>query len=273
MSRPMEQAENLRNSAAPEYVEVANEPLHKEVYADRYFRVYLATLAPGQTTVYHRHSEDTLYIVLKGGNMRTTGFKGEKRSLMVFPRPFPVYKKLWLALQNVFTGSADLPTGLSFIMPTREHPAIHMAAASPANRDEVCLMGLELRYGSATCPRPAHLTLPWRLEYDHVSFKVFAWTLAPMAAAGKIVLPGYHLFVVCMKGLLEIMPDDTQQEKGGSHHLAAGDYLCIPGDTPTLASNPGSAAAELIILAIPVDELLARSGKKWRVMLEDSKVK
>jgi hypothetical protein len=246
------QPKNPHDIAVAGYVEVANEPLHREIYADRYFRAYLATLSPGQATAFHRHSEDTLYVVIKGGNMRTTGFKGERRSSMVFPCSFPLYKKLWLALQNVFTGSADLPDGLSFFMPTREHPAIHMASASPRNRGDVCLMGIELHYGSAACPPLAQPALPWRLEYDHASFKVFTWRLAP-AAAGKIVLPGYHLFVVCIKGLLEIALEDAFREKSGVRRLAAGDYLCIPGDVPALAGSLGGAAAELIILALPAD--------------------
>jgi hypothetical protein len=241
--------EKLHNTAAPGYVEVANEPLHKEVYADGYFRAYLATLSPGQATLYHRHSEDTLYVVIKGGTMRTTGSKGEKRSPMVFPRSFPLHKKLWLALQNVFTGSAYLPDGLSFFMPSRKHPSIHMASASPHNRDEVCLMGIELYYGSATCPSLVHDSMPWRVEYDHASFKVFAYTLAP-AASSRIGLPGHHLFMVCTKGSLGIMSEHVAKGKSEPYRLATGDYLCIPDDAPALVSSLGSVAAELMILAI-----------------------
>ncbi len=79
---------NLHNTDVAGYVEVADEPLHKEVYADRYFRAYLATLTPGQATCYHRHSEDTLYFVIKGGRMSTTNLKGYKRSPIVFPQSF-----------------------------------------------------------------------------------------------------------------------------------------------------------------------------------------
>lgn len=191
MRHPIER-KALNNADRPGYVEVADEPLHREVYADPYFRAYRAILSPGQTTDYHRHSEDTLYVVIKGGIMRTINFKGEKRSPMVFSRGFPLRKKIWLALQNVFTGSARLPDGLSFFMPTREHPSIHMAAASPHNRGEVCLMGIEMRYDSTSHPRLVHDAFPWPLEYDHASFKVFARTLVP-AAVDKLVMPGYHL--------------------------------------------------------------------------------
>jgi hypothetical protein len=246
------QSEILRNVLAPDYVEVANEPLHKEVYANRYFRAYLATLSQGQTTAYHRHSEDTLYLVIKGGRMSTTNYKGHPRSPMVFPCSFPFYKKLWLALQSDFVGSVYLPAGLSFFMPTRERPSIHKAAASPHNRDEVRLMGIEMRYSFANCPPFVNNTLSLRAEYSHRSFMVLVCTLAP-AASGRIVMLGYHLFMVCIKGLLEIMPEDALQGKGKLRRLAVGDYLCISGDSPALASSPGNMPSELIILAIPVD--------------------
>jgi len=227
-------------SSATGYVEVANEPLHKEFYADRYFRGYLANLRPGQVTAYHRHSEDTLYIVLKGGHMRNVNFKSTKRSPMLFPRSFPLYRQLWLAIQNALTGSAQLPDGLLFFMPTRKYPSIHLAAASLHNRGEVSLMGIELRANSAHLAE-VHRPLPRRVEYERDTFKLLAYTIAP-AASEKIALPGCQLFMVCTKGQLEMLPGDT---------LAQGAYRCQSGDTPILVSNPGNTSAELLILAVP----------------------
>ncbi len=244
---------NLHDTDLVGYVEVADEPLHREVYGDRYFRVYIADLSPGQATRYHRHSEDTVYLVIKGGRMSTVSFKGYERSPMVFPRAFPFYKKIWFALQNVFTGSVHLPDGLFFFMPTKEHPSIHMAAASPRNREKVSLMGIELRCRCAGGHPPlVRDTLPWRAEYDDGSFKVLVYTLAP-AASGNIALPGHHLFMVCMKGPLEIMPGHAPQGESEFRRFAVGDYLCISGDAPALARNPGTATSELTIFALPAE--------------------
>ena len=243
---------NLHNTDVAGYVEVADEPLHKEVYADRYFRAYLATLTPGQATCYHRHSEDTLYFVIKGGRMSTTNLKGYKRSPIVFPQSFPFYKKLWLALQNVFTGAVHLPEGLFFFMPTKKHPSVHLAAASPRNRDEVCLMGIEMRHSSANHPPFVHDSLPWRAEYDDGSFMALVCNLAP-AASDRIVMPDHHLFLVCRKGLLEILSEHDPKGKSELRPLAMGDYLCISGESPALARNPGNEASELLILAIQRD--------------------
>jgi hypothetical protein len=244
--------EHLHNTDEAGYVEVADESLHQQVYADRYFRAYHATLTPGQATRYHRHSEDTLYFVIKGGRMSTTKFRGSKRSPIVFPRSFPFHKKLWLALQNVFTGLVHFPEGLFFFMPTKKHPSIHLAAASPRNRDEVCLLGIEILHSSADHPPDVHDSLPWRVEYDDGSFKVLVCTLPP-AASDRIVMPGHHLFMLCRKGLLEVVPEHASEGQGELRRLALGDYLGISGESPALARNPGDEAAELMILAIPVD--------------------
>ncbi len=247
------------NTDMPGYVEVTAESLHKEVYAGPYFRAYRVLLSPGQATDYHRHSEDTLYVVIKGGTMRTISFKGERRGPMVFPRSFSLYRKLWLALQNGATGSGYLPDGLSFFMPTRKYPAIHRAVASPHNRSEVYLMGIEIRCGSASRPAPAYAALPWKSEYHHASFGAFALALVP-AAVDRIAMPGRHLFAVCTRGLLEIAPERACQENRDPRRLSAGDYLCFSGDSPALARNASGATAELLVIAVPAGTANSRIG-------------
>jgi len=48
------------------------------------------------------------------------------------------------------------------------------------------------------------------------------------------------------------MSELAPKGKNELRRLATGDYLCISGDSPALARSSGSAASELIILAIPV---------------------
>jgi hypothetical protein len=241
--------ENFHGADTAGYFEVADDPLHKEVYADRYFRAYMAILSPGQATHYHRHSEDTVYIAINGGRIENKNFKGYKRSPMGFPRAFPFLRKLWFALQGVFTGSVYLPDGFFFFMPTQKYPSIHKAAASSHNRDVVRLMGIEVRCGS-TDPLPlVHLTPPLQLGYDNGGLiKVFVGDYGP-GASGRIEMPGCRLFMVCTKGLLEIMPEPASLQP---RHLAVGDYLCLSGDSPVTARGTDNAASELIILSVPV---------------------
>jgi hypothetical protein len=240
------------NTDSQEYVEVADEPLHKQLYANAYFRAYVASLAPGQATLYHRHSENTLYLVLNGGRMRTVTFKGAPRSPMVFSRSFPFYRKIWLALQNIFGGSAYLPDGLSFFMPSKAQPSIHLAAASRRNRHDVCLMGIEIHCGAVRHLPLVHEVGPGHLEYDNGLFKAMVCTLA-FATSSRIAVPGYHLFVVCLSGCSEVTLDPTAAEPGIRRHLDKGDYLSLSGDSPLSANNPGREVSDLFILAVPMD--------------------
>ncbi len=247
------QQENHRNTDTSEYVEVADEPLHKEIHADGHFRAYMATIAPGQATGFHRHSQDTLYIVIHGGRMYNKNYRGSKRSSMFFPRSFPLYKKLWFAVQNVFTGAVRLPDGLFFFMPTQKNPSIHLAKASPRNRNAACLMGVEVRYGSTGFVPHAHNTPALRVEFDNGVAKVLVCRLGPGASC-DIALPGYHLFAVCTKGFIQITPEPGAGAKRDASRLAVGDYLPMSGDILAMAANPGDTASEGIILAIPGDK-------------------
>lgn len=50
-----------------DYVEVMQEPSHKEVFINDQSRIYLVDIPPGEKTLFHRHSVDTVYIVLSEG--------------------------------------------------------------------------------------------------------------------------------------------------------------------------------------------------------------
>jgi len=231
------------------YVEVADEPSHRELHADAQLRAYSVDLSAGQATLYHRHSEDTLYIVTRGGGMRTQSFQGYGRGRMEFPRSLPVRTKLWFAIQTVLTGSVRLPTGLSFFMPTAERPLIHRAVASSRNRDTVCLIGVEilrpfLRRSPITADSP-----PWRTEHNHGSFFVRACSLAPGASC-RLAMPEYHQLVVCLKGELDIA-EQSPHGKSMPRCLAAGSPLCVSAGSNAVAANRGHASVELIVLAVP----------------------
>ncbi|CAM9411157.1 unnamed protein product [Choristocarpus tenellus] len=47
-----------------EYVEVHDEPIHRRQFDNEYCWIYIAGFRPGETSLWHRHSEDTLYVSL-----------------------------------------------------------------------------------------------------------------------------------------------------------------------------------------------------------------
>ena len=44
------------------YVSVRDEPLHRHRFENTFARVYDVYIAPGEQTLYHEHTEDTLYV-------------------------------------------------------------------------------------------------------------------------------------------------------------------------------------------------------------------
>jgi len=237
--------------SAAEYVEVVDEPMHKEIYADRHFRAYCVNLSPGQVTQYHRHSEDTIYLVLRGGRMISKTLRGHKRSLMVFPRSFSIFKKLGLVLQNALTGSVHFPAGLFYVMPTQKHPFFHLAAASSHNRGEASLMGIEIQHGSAVrVPAPRDI-FPWRIEYKGGTILVLTCSF-PDATRHGLALPGYSLFMVCIAGSLEVVSEHAIER--APHRLVKADFLCISGEYSVQITNSGSKVAEMMVIALSVDD-------------------
>ena len=44
------------------YVAVRDEPRHRRRFEDDHVRVYDVLIPPGDTTLYHHHTEDTFYV-------------------------------------------------------------------------------------------------------------------------------------------------------------------------------------------------------------------
>jgi hypothetical protein len=100
------------------YVHVTKEPLHIQELENDFIRTYRASLAPGVQTDFHRHSEDTIYIVLSGGTVSTELMKYSPECPTVLPLSFHLPAKLKWGVQRFFTGSLKLPAGFFFFMPS-----------------------------------------------------------------------------------------------------------------------------------------------------------
>jgi hypothetical protein len=231
------------------YVEVARDPTHPEIYKSEHVRVYIAMIPPATSTLYHRHSEDTVYIVLEGGTIRTKNFKGYKRSAIDFPRSFPFYKKIWFAIQNIFTGSVKLPQKLFFFMLNKRHDSIHKASASCRNTTDMRLMGVEI-IGRNDHRRP--VTLDYNLykkEYEVDNFSVFFFKLKAGGASG-IHSFTFPLFIVCVSGLAKIDVENGHTPQLEHHRLKTNDFLSTESLKTINIKNEGSETLEMIVIAL-----------------------
>lgn len=48
-----------------DYVEVHDEPIHRRQFNNDFCWIYIAGFQPGETSLWHRHSENTLYVCVK----------------------------------------------------------------------------------------------------------------------------------------------------------------------------------------------------------------
>jgi hypothetical protein len=137
-----------------EFVEVEDEPLHDFHFVNPWVRVYMATLAPGARTLFHRHAADTLYVVIRGGVFKTE-VVGRPRYRIGFPKSVDASTKLRWGARRLLTGSLDLPTSNVFAQYNKDVPMIHRISADPRNEGDVQFMGIEVLHRPTGIPATA----------------------------------------------------------------------------------------------------------------------
>lgn len=118
---------NNKDENKIKFVEVSEEPIHVELFQNEYIRLYLASILPGKGTLYHRHSRDTIYIVLEGGSIKTQILGHQKLSTFSFPKSFSLMSKLKLGIDSLIFGSMKLSKAFFFIMFHKDTPVVHKA--------------------------------------------------------------------------------------------------------------------------------------------------
>ncbi|MCC6433770.1 MAG: hypothetical protein IT196_01960 [Acidimicrobiales bacterium] len=142
------------------WVEVRDEPRHRRRFEDEHIRMYDVLVAPGDTTLFHRHTEDTLYISINDARVQDRTWGSEEAR------------------------TGDAPAGLCLCRPHRARPLIHQV--TNVGDGPMRMIGAEikasppLRRGSPL--EAAHHTLA--LERDRV--RVYALDLAPGASTGSL---------------------------------------------------------------------------------------
>lgn len=124
---------------------VEKEPNHLQVYESEYVRIYMATLKPGQETLYHSHHEDTLYKVIKGGKISTITHRLDQKCPNRLLNQYTLKYKLHLIIGRIKKKAVYLEDGFSFYMPSGSKKVVHKACASIENKEDMQLLGIELK--------------------------------------------------------------------------------------------------------------------------------
>ena len=128
------------------WVEVRDEPRHRRRFEDEHIRMYDVLVAPGDTTLFHRHTEDTLYISINDARVQDRTWGSEEAR------------------------TGDAPAGLCLCRPHRARPLIHQV--TNVGDGPMRMIGAEikasppLRRGSPLDERDAQLVRQPLLDRD-----------------------------------------------------------------------------------------------------------
>ena len=237
---------NMINQTELKYVEVINDPLHVELFKNEFIRLYNASLSPGTATMFHRHCEDTIYVVHEGGEISTEIYPGSQKSPTSFPRSFRFYKKILMAIRLVVSGSIKLPKALFFCILSKDQPIVHRAISSEKNLHNMELMGVEI---ARRADHNNDVSLNGKLykkEYENDDFCIFRFRLKPGHSENQVF--GFPGLMIATNGRVEY--EDINSTHASRSKLKSGAYCWHDlGMTRTLI-NKGEETFEALIIAL-----------------------
>jgi hypothetical protein len=236
-----------RASSAQNWVEVADEPDHKEVFKNEQIRVYIAVIRPGRETAYHRHDKDTLYVVLEGGKNYSTTLPGSKGGNYVFPNSISLARKVkWLLTRSIY-GWTYLPKSIYLLMHNDGNPVIHKVRGSEDNPSDMRMMGIEFLKPGGQNRSVWTDTKSLAVDYEDDTVCV-----VPVRFPSDI----HHLqepvcfmgIVVARKGTVRIeasSPDDSERV---THVLKEGSLVWNDGRMQFTFSTPRRSESEALVI-------------------------
>jgi hypothetical protein len=195
---------------AEEYVEVRDEPRHRRRFENEFVRVYDVLIPPGDTTLYHHHTEDTFYVAVNEATVRDrTWGEGDAR-----------------------TGTAT--AGTLLCRPHRTRPLIHQV--ENVGDAEMRLIGAEIRTSPAVTSATALDAPGHALVLERERLRAYALSLDPGESTGDVDyrFSGLTVFLTTAT-LLVRNPDGT--ERTMIH--APGDVVWLPGPARLSLTNVG----------------------------------
>lgn len=228
-------------SSERKFVPVEQEPLHKEILKNSRIRLYRAVLTPGTRTAYHRHSQDTVYIVCSGGGIKTELFPGSGKCSTILPGWITLCEKIRLIAAKLVTGALHLHAGFMFYMPSGANPVIHAATAVRTNAGPMNLIGIELYGGkeSVHCKKG-------RKEGGRREFFIHGVCIKHVVLpSGKAVTESGNGNPFC---IVSCGYSAVVQEGGKKTELTAGGFLWRDSLSACVIQNAGSKTLQLIVL-------------------------
>ena len=197
-------------AAGGDFVEVRDEPRHRRRFEDDLVRVYDVLIEPGDTTLYHRHTEDTFYVAVNEATVRDRTLGDEEAR----------------------TGTA--PAGTLLCRPHRSRPLIHQV--SNVGSAPIRLIGAEKKASPAVTSSepldaPGHV-----LALDREPLRAYELSLEPGQSTGEIEYRFSSLTVMLTIASLRIRQADGVERIAT---FAPGDVIWLPHPTTLTVTNVG----------------------------------
>jgi hypothetical protein len=193
-----------------EYVEVRDEPRHRRRFENEFVRVYDVLIPPGDTTLYHRHTEDTFYVAVHEATVRDQTW-GE---------------------DDTRTGTA--PAGSVLCRLHRSRPLIHQV--HNVGDAEMRLIGAEIK-ASPAVRSPEPLDAPGHvLTLERDRLRVYELSLEPGESTGAIEYRFASLTVFLTVATL-VSRTSNGTDRTAVH--APGDVIWLPGPAALSLTNLG----------------------------------
>ncbi len=231
------------------YVEVKDEPDHKEVYKNQQIRIYIAAIRPGHRTLYHRHTEDTVYIVMQGGVIGTQSAGDSRRYPIDFPKSFSFFTKVRWGIRNLLIGSVKMPKGFFFCMMHQKQPVIHRASASKDNLEDMIMMGIEIKKNLNHKDPLIFDHDYYKNDYESNTFAVYRLKLNPGESTGCHTY-NFPALIVALKGIGCLNTKDFYSSALKKINMICGEFQWYNCKTALNISNIGDGRFEAVMIAL-----------------------
>lgn len=204
----------------PHYVEVRDEPYHRHRFENARIRLYDVLIPPGETSLFHRHSRNTVYVVIQATKVSNR---------------LPGSSALEVALRQ---------SAVSYL-PQREKPLIH--AVGNIGDTDARLVGVELIESARDFPRPVIETSGYTLEDSFPGVRSYRVNLAPGTSTQPLPFESDGV-LIAITGLVSSVEHGDQ---GSRTILEPGDWRWLQKGEIHAIQNTGSSGLEAVVYELP----------------------
>ena len=193
------------------WVEVRDEPRHRQRFENDYARAYDVRIPPGDLTLYHRHTEDTLYVSIHAARVRNQTW-GEAE-----------------------IQTNEVPAGIAICAPHRAAPLTHQVGN--VGEGLMRMIGVEAKRSPALVSENALEAPGHALQWENARLRTYLLELEPGASTGAISYAFSGISIALEDG-------DLALRSGGVESLVAsapGDLLWHDGPRRFELENVGGA--------------------------------